>query len=328
MTSVYSAAGSGRYRAVAVTGEVNFGLSYDLRQNVLSVLVREAKNLAAVDEKRNRSDPYVKVYLLPDRSKSGKRKTKVRKHTLNPVFNEVLRFTVERSELTSRTLWLSVWHCDMFGRNDFLGEVMKDLSSDMLETDTSHWYPLQERVNSLDGGTLGLGGGFGPLGTGGAYKGDFMLSLKWAPHDHRPGRGSLHVIVKEASNLQATRSNGTSDPFCKCYLLPDRHKSSKQKTAVVRHSTNPVWNHPFVYHDVSLAELRERALELTIWDYDKITSNDFLGGVRLSLGTGKYQNSIVDWMNAQGEEIRLWRQMLDKPNHWIDGCLLLRASMN
>ena len=34
---------------------------------------------------------YVKVYLLPDKSKSGKRKTKVKKHTLNPVFDESLK---------------------------------------------------------------------------------------------------------------------------------------------------------------------------------------------------------------------------------------------
>jgi hypothetical protein len=34
---------------------------------------------------------YVKVYLLPDKSKSGKRKTKVKKHTLNPVFDETLK---------------------------------------------------------------------------------------------------------------------------------------------------------------------------------------------------------------------------------------------
>ena len=37
------------------------------------------------------SSRYVKVYLLPDRSKSGKRKTKVKKHTINPVFDEVLK---------------------------------------------------------------------------------------------------------------------------------------------------------------------------------------------------------------------------------------------
>ena len=34
---------------------------------------------------------YVKVYLLPDRSKAGKRKTKVKKHTLNPIFEEILK---------------------------------------------------------------------------------------------------------------------------------------------------------------------------------------------------------------------------------------------
>ena len=34
---------------------------------------------------------YVKVYLLPDRSKAGKRKTKVKKHTLNPLFEEILK---------------------------------------------------------------------------------------------------------------------------------------------------------------------------------------------------------------------------------------------
>ena len=31
------------------------------------------------------------MYLLPDKSKSGKRKTKVKKHTLNPVFDETLK---------------------------------------------------------------------------------------------------------------------------------------------------------------------------------------------------------------------------------------------
>jgi C2 domain. len=37
----------------------------------------------------------VKVYLLPDKSKSGKRKTKVKKHTLNPVFDETLKVRLQ-----------------------------------------------------------------------------------------------------------------------------------------------------------------------------------------------------------------------------------------
>lgn len=41
-----------------------------------------------------------------------------------------------------------------------------------------------------------------------------------------------------------------------------------------------------MYEDVSLQELSERALELTIWDHDRLSTNEFLGGIRFSLGTG------------------------------------------
>jgi len=33
----------------------------------------------------------VKAYLLPDKTKNGKRKTRVKKHTLHPIFDEVLK---------------------------------------------------------------------------------------------------------------------------------------------------------------------------------------------------------------------------------------------
>lgn len=73
------------------------------------------------------------------------------------------------------------------------------------------------------------------------------------------------------------------------YLLPDKGRSGKQKTGVVRRSGgSPVWGHTFVYKDVSLQELAERGLELTVWDHDRIASNEFLGGVRFNLGTGIY----------------------------------------
>lgn len=70
-------------------------------------------------------------------------------------------------------------------------------------------------------------------------------------------------------------------------MLPDKNRNSKQKTPVAKRSVNPVWNYTFAYDDVSLNELSERALELTIWDHDRLASNEFLGGVRFSLGTGK-----------------------------------------
>lgn len=64
----------------------------------------------------------------------------------------------------------------------------------------------------------------------------------------------------------------------------------------MKRSNSPVWNYTFIYEDISLAELSERGLELTIWDHDRLASNEFLGGVRFSLGTGKFAcGTTLEW---------------------------------
>lgn len=61
MASVYSGAGEGRYGTVQVKGSVEFGMQYNYKQCALEIHIKQCKDLAAVDTKRNRSDPYVKV---------------------------------------------------------------------------------------------------------------------------------------------------------------------------------------------------------------------------------------------------------------------------
>ena len=61
MASVYSGAGEGRYGTVAVRGQIEFGMQYNYKQGALEIHVKQCRDLAAVDSKRNRSDPYVKV---------------------------------------------------------------------------------------------------------------------------------------------------------------------------------------------------------------------------------------------------------------------------
>lgn len=87
------------------------------------------------------------AYLLPDKSKNGKRKTKVKKHTLNPIFDETLKYYLPLSNVETKTLWVSVWHSDMFGRNDFLGEVNINLQGKIFDNPQPQWYTLQERVS-------------------------------------------------------------------------------------------------------------------------------------------------------------------------------------
>ncbi|NP_001381394.1 synaptotagmin-like protein 2 isoform cc [Homo sapiens] len=97
MTSLSSVSGSvmsvysGDFGNLEVKGNIQFAIEYVESLKELHVFVAQCKDLAAADVKKQRSDPYVKAYLLPDKGKMGKKKTLVVKKTLNPVYNEILR---------------------------------------------------------------------------------------------------------------------------------------------------------------------------------------------------------------------------------------------
>ena len=60
-------------------------------------------------------------YLQPDYSKAGKRKTAMKKRTLNPDFHEEFKYNVSLNALSERSLEVTVWDHNMT-RNVFLGE--------------------------------------------------------------------------------------------------------------------------------------------------------------------------------------------------------------
>lgn len=75
----------------------------------LAITVLQAEDLPGLDLSGT-SDPYVKVYLLPDKKK--KFETKVHRKTLNPVFNETFTFKVPYAEITTKTLVFAVYDFD------------------------------------------------------------------------------------------------------------------------------------------------------------------------------------------------------------------------
>ena len=62
-----------------------------------------------------------------------------------------LQYEVSESSLLGRTLWLSVWDWDRFGRNQFLGEVRVALKEFDLSTYTERWYLLKDKVGDSRG---------------------------------------------------------------------------------------------------------------------------------------------------------------------------------
>ncbi|XP_040004873.1 synaptotagmin-like protein 5 isoform X2 [Xiphias gladius] len=337
MMSMYSETGD--YGNARVSGEILLNISYSYKTGALNVLVKECHNLATGDERKQRTDAYVKTYLLPDTSRQSKRKTSIKANTINPVFNENLRYVISHSQLETRTLQVSVWHHDRFGHNSFLGEV--ELTFDTWEFDSQieEWYALQPKVESSMDSTM-------------QYKGELTVVLKYIPAEKNlmlpldqvqvkkgflkgkktssftlPKGGMVELLVKGAKNLTAVKSGGTSDPFVKGYLLPDSNKSTKHKTAVERRTVNPQWNHTFTYCGLQPGDLNNVCLELTVWDKEALASNVFLGGVRLGAGTGKSYGNEVEWMDSYGEEQRLWQRMIESPEVPQECTLMLRSSM-
>lgn len=104
-------------------GRLHFIIKYDCDLEQLIVKIHKAQDLPAKDF-TGTSDPYVKIYLLPERK--TKHQTKVHRKTLNPIFDEVFLFPVEYAELPTRKLHFSVYDFDRFSRHDVIGQVVVD----------------------------------------------------------------------------------------------------------------------------------------------------------------------------------------------------------
>ncbi|XP_063438863.1 uncharacterized protein LOC134719876 isoform X1 [Mytilus trossulus] len=125
-------------------GEIQLQLSHDDYDNTLNVHLIQARNLMPKDI-NGLSDPFVKIYLLPGRCLENKRRSKHISRTLNPQWHQTVMFQdLHREELQNKMLEITVWDYDRFKTNDFLGEVIIDLSVNGVMDNMPHWYLLRE----------------------------------------------------------------------------------------------------------------------------------------------------------------------------------------
>ncbi|XP_071023280.1 synaptotagmin-like protein 2 isoform X5 [Oncorhynchus clarkii lewisi] len=305
---------------VEVKGTIRFAMNYVQKLGEFHIFVVHCRDLAVAEPKKNRSDPYVKCYLLPDKAKMGKRKASVKKKTLNPTYNEILRFKVTMETLKTQALNVSVWHNDNFGRNSFLGEVDLDLSEWDFSNTQMNDYALKARISTQS---------LSPSHSQSIdHRGEMRIGLRFLPQISYSKRlsktetGEVQIWVKDCKNLPAIRG-AIIDPFVKCTVLPDTSRKSRQKTRVVKKTANPMFNHTMVYDGFRPDDLREACIEVTVWDHDRLT-NHFIGGLRLGLGTGKSYGLEVDWMDSTSEEASLWERMMHSHNEWVEDIIPLR----
>uniref|UniRef100_A0A673M4X3 Extended synaptotagmin-2-like n=1 Tax=Sinocyclocheilus rhinocerous TaxID=307959 RepID=A0A673M4X3_9TELE len=123
----------------APLGEIQLTIRHSPQRNKLIVVVHSCRNLISSTE--NGSDPYVRLYLLPDKRRSGRRKTNTIKKTVNPVYDQTFEFSVSLVELHRRTLDVAVKNGGgiLSKHRGLLGKVLVDLTSEDISKSSTQW---------------------------------------------------------------------------------------------------------------------------------------------------------------------------------------------
>ncbi|XP_010631326.1 synaptotagmin-7 isoform X4 [Fukomys damarensis] len=255
-------------------GRIQFSVGYNFQESTLTVKILKAQELPAKDFSGT-SDPFVKIYLLPD--KKHKLETKVKRKNLNPHWNETFLFEgFPYDKVVQRVLYLQVLDYDRFSRNDPIGEVSTPLNKVDLTQMQTFWRDLK------------------PCSDGSGSRGELLLSLCY-----NPSANSIIVNIIKARNLKAMDIGGTSDPYVKVWLMYKDRRVEKKKTVTMKRNLNPIFNESFAF-DVPTERLRETTVVITVMDKDRLSRNDVIGKIYLS------------WKSGPGE-VRHWKDMIARP---------------
>ncbi|XP_049878717.1 synaptotagmin-10-like isoform X2 [Pectinophora gossypiella] len=270
-------------------GKLHFALKYDHEVEALVVKIFEARDLPVKDVSGS-SDPYIKVFLLPDRKK--KFQTKVHRKNLNPVFNETFLFSVNYEELRQRYLQFSVYDFDRFSRHDLIGHVVlkglleaTDLNQE-IEYTMNILAPPQEKKDL----------------------GELMLSLCYLPT-----AGRLTVTVIKGRNLKAMDINGSSDPYVKICLICQGKRIKKKKTTVKKNTLSPIYNEALVF-DLPAENVYDVTLLVKVIDYDRIGPNELIGCTAIGstlIGIGR--DHWLEMLDNPRKPVAQWYQLNKSP---------------
>ncbi|XP_018616227.2 extended synaptotagmin-1 [Scleropages formosus] len=122
--------------------QVKLTLRYSTEENRLVVIVHACRYLEACS--KDGSDPYVSFILQPDKNKTTKRKTSIKKKDLNPEYNERFDFELSLEEARHRKLDLAVKNSVSFmsRERELIGKVLVDLAEVDLKSGVTQWFNL------------------------------------------------------------------------------------------------------------------------------------------------------------------------------------------
>ncbi|CAB3370494.1 Hypothetical predicted protein [Cloeon dipterum] len=267
----------------------------------LRVHLKRGKDLVAKDT-GGTSDPYVKF-------KIGGRmlyKSKTIYRNLNPVWDEVFTLPIEDPFLP---VHIKVFDYDWGLQDDFMGSAFLDLTKLEMTTQTELNLTLTEPTTSNRGSQQV---------TSGVYLGEIQLTVLLTPKSQEDKdqyfqrstkladvnrrlksqiwSSVVTVVLIEGKNLLPMDIDGLSDPYVKFRLGSEKYKSK-----VVYKSLSPSWLEQF---DLHLYDDQSQELEITVWDKDQRSKDDFMGR-----GFGRCSIDLTKFEREKTH--RFWQELED-----------------
>ena len=109
---------------------------------------------------------------------------------------------------------------------------------------------------------------------------------------------TLVVVINEARGLRGMDLNGSSNPFVKVSV----GKEKTAKSGVIKKTLNPKWGKEFVFHGITSMDVQETQLEVSVWDFDRLTANEFMGGYSWRLEETLREEVSDQWFRMGGKK--------------------------
>ncbi|XP_017085525.1 extended synaptotagmin-2 isoform X1 [Drosophila eugracilis] len=130
-------------------GRMQLSIRYSAQRQKLDVTIHKIQKIPLRDPS-NIPDPYVKLYLLPGRSKESKRKTGVIKDNCNPVYDASFEYLISIAELRQTELEVTVCTQKGFlsGGSPIIGMLRIPLDDAEITTQAglNSWFDLQPEI--------------------------------------------------------------------------------------------------------------------------------------------------------------------------------------
>nr|XP_033778934.1 synaptotagmin-11 [Geotrypetes seraphini] len=129
-------------------GELQVSLSYQPVAQRMTVVVQKAKHLPKMDITGLSGNPYVKVNVYYGKKRIAKKKTHVKRCTLNPVFNESFIYDIPVDLLADISIEFLVIDFDRTTKNQVVGRLVLGAHS-ITTNGVEHWREVCDNPRKL-----------------------------------------------------------------------------------------------------------------------------------------------------------------------------------